>query len=172
MSTTGHENEVVRVSGLKATMRKGGNLGIPNKAACSTTAATAAKTITLKEGFALEDGAMVLVTFANAITVANATLAVTYPNAAGTQQTTAAKPIKYGGAALAANLIKANMMVMLRYYTDGENSANDCWNVVGDLTPSGFKITHNNTTGADEFEAIGSATLVHDTSTGADKFVF
>ena len=50
MSTTGHENEVIRVSGLKSTMRKGGNLGIPNKAVCSTAAATAAKAITLKEG--------------------------------------------------------------------------------------------------------------------------
>lgn len=172
MSTTGHENEVVRVSGLKASTRKCGNLGIPNQAACSTAAATAAKTITLKQGFSLEDGAMVLVTFENAITVAAATLAVTYTDTTGTQQTTAAKPIKYGGAALAANLIKANMMVILRYYTDGENTANDCWNVVGDLTPSGFNITHNNTTGADQFEAIGSATIEHDDTTGADKFTF
>lgn len=133
-----------------------GNIATPNKGTCSTAAATAAKEVTLPASFKLEDGAVAIVKFTNAISTANATLSVN----AGT-----AKPINYRGATLGANLIKAGSEVILRY--DGT-----AWNIVGDLTPSGFNITHNNTTGADQFEAIGSATLVHDTTTGADKFTF
>lgn len=41
-----------------------------------------------------------------------------------------------------------------------------------DVVTSGFRITHNNETGADEFEAIGTATFTHNNETGADSFVF
>ena len=51
------------------------NKGIGNEAVCQTAAATAAKTVTAPEGFSLSIGATIIVTFQNAITVANATLA-------------------------------------------------------------------------------------------------
>lgn len=54
----------------------------------------------------------------------------------------------------------------LQQTKNGQTS--DIVNVVN----SGFKVTHNNTTGADEFEAIGTATFVHDNTTGADKLTF
>lgn len=117
MSTTGHENEVVRVSGLKATMKKGGNLGIFNKGTCTTAAATAAKEVTVGAAFTLTDGATVLVRFTYGITAADATLSVN----SGT-----AKPIYYRGAALPAGLVHAKDTLLLKY-----NSSQ--WDVVGEL---------------------------------------
>lgn len=43
---------------------------------------------------------------------------------------------------------------------------------VCDVVTSGFRLTHNNETGADVFEAIGTATFTHNDETGADSFVF
>lgn len=43
---------------------------------------------------------------------------------------------------------------------------------VCDVVASGFRLTHNNETGADVFEAIGTATFTHNDETGADSFVF
>jgi len=118
MSTTGHENELVTVAGLKATAKKGGNKGIFNEAICSTAGATAAKvTNTVPASFTLASGATIIVKFTYGITVANATLQV---------GDTAAKPIYYRGAALEANKIKAGDKVMLRY--DGVS-----YNIVGSL---------------------------------------
>lgn len=117
MSTTGHENEVVRVSGLKATMKKGGNLGIFNKGTCTTAAATAAKEVTVGAAFTLTDGATVLVRFTYGISAADATLSVN----SGT-----AKPIYYRGAALPAGLVHAKDTLLLKY-----NSSQ--WDVVGEL---------------------------------------
>lgn len=153
MATTGHESEVIDVQGLASAMAKAMNLGISNKGTCTTAAGTAAKTVQVADGFALSADAMVLVTFQNAVTVASATLNV---------NSTGAKPIKYGGAALEANLIKANMMVMLRYYTDGENADNDCWNVIGDLTPSGFTFEYDPIDMSLNIIPIGSATASYD----------
>ncbi len=190
MSTTGHGTEFINVQGLKASLKKGGNKGIFNEATCSTAAGTAAKEIaTAPKSFSLVSGAKILVTFTNAITVANATLQV---------GSATAKPIYYHGAALAANLVKAGSVLLLVY--DGTK-----YNIVGDLdtdtdtvtditfdsntntlkktvggqqsdvvqiVTSGFSLTHDNATGADKFTAIGTATFTHDNTTGADKFTF
>ena len=163
MSTTGHELEAVNVQDLKASMKKGGNRGIYNEGTCTTAAATAAKEVTMGTTFDLVAEATILVKFANAITVANATLKVASPTVQ--MADAVAKPIFYCGAALGANLVKAGMIVMMRY--DGTN-----WNIIGDLTKSGFIITTDETTGTDIFTAMGSATVSHNDTTGADEFVF
>lgn len=153
------------VEGMQAHVRKIFNKGIGNVATCTTAGATAAKTVTMGTTFQLVAGAMVLVLFQNAITVGSATLAVTHTDLAGNTTTEAAKPIFYRGAALGANLIKSNMLVQMRY--DGTN-----FNVIGDLTQSGFIITTDETTGTDIFTAVGSASVSHNNTTGADEFVF
>lgn len=86
-----------------------------NVGTCSTAAATAAKEVTLGTTFALVTGATILVKFANAITVANATLAVTHTTLAGTTTTEAAKAIYLNGSALEANIIQAGASILLRY---------------------------------------------------------
>ena len=207
------------------------NKGIKNEAVCQTAAETAAKTIIAPAGFSLTNGATIIVGFANAIGVANATFAIgtavdstaddyseknpategwcvlsggtfvltedTEPQNGTTYYTlSAAKPIYYRGAALGANMVKAGSQIILRY--DGTS-----FNIIGNLdtdtvtdvsynsqtgmlqqkkngqttdittiVTSGFVITHNETTGADVFTAIGSATLTHDDTTGADVFTF
>ena len=141
------------------------NQGIGNMATCSTAAATQDKAVTLGTTFELVADALLLITFTNAITAANPRLVVTHTTIAGTTTTEAAKPIYYRGAALGSGLVKAGQQVLLKY--NGTQ-----FEVVGDLTPSGFLITHNNTTGADQFEAIGSATVTHNSSTGADVFTY
>ena len=95
-------------------MKKGGNRGIYNEGTCTTAAATAAKEVTLGTTFSPVAGATLFVTFQNAITVASATLTVTY-GASGSTSTLSAKPIYYKGAALAANMVGAGMKLMLRY---------------------------------------------------------
>ena len=115
--TSGHEQELVDVQDLKATLKKGGNKGLFNEASCSTAAATAAKTVTAPTSFTLVSGAKIIVTFTNAITVANATLAV---------GDTAAKPIYFRGAALAADIVKAGTSLLLSY--DGT-----AYNIIGGL---------------------------------------
>lgn len=144
------------LSNLSTQISNLGNIATPNKGTCSTAAATAAKEVTLPNSFALEDGAIAIVKFTNGIGVAGSTLSVN----AGT-----AKAINYRGAALGANQVKAGQEVLMRY--DGT-----AWNIVGDLTPSGFVITTDETTGTDIFTAVGSATVSHNDSTGADEFVF
>lgn len=106
MATTGHESEVVTVQGLKAAMKKGGNLGIFNKGTCGTAAATQAKTVTVGSGFTLVADAMLLVRFTYAITCENATLNV---------NSTGAKPIYNKGAALEADIIPAGALLQLCY---------------------------------------------------------
>ena len=97
-------------------VRTASNKGLGNAGTCSTAAATEAKEVTLGSTFELVDGATILVTFQNAITVASATLAVTHtPLGESAAVTEVAKPIYYRGAALGANLIKAGMMVQMRY---------------------------------------------------------
>ena len=118
MATTGHEHERVEVQGLKASMKKGGNIGIYNDCICSTAAATAAKvTNTVPPSFSLTAKAKILVKFTYGINVANATLQV---------GENAAKPIYYQGNALDAGRVKAGMFVLLQY--DGTN-----FNIVGDI---------------------------------------
>lgn len=184
MSTTGHENEVVRVSGLKATMKKGGNLGIFNKGTCTTAAATAAKEVTVGAAFTLTDGATVLVRFTYGISAADATLSVN----SGT-----AKPIYYRGAALPAGLVHAKDTLLLKY-----NSSQ--WDVVGSIdkssvsynsstgklqqtingqtsdvttiVTSGFSLTEDDTNGLDIIAPIGSATITDDNTNGLDILTF
>lgn len=101
------------------------NKGIGSDGICSTAAATQAKEVTVGTTFNPVAGATLLVTFTNAITVASATLAVTY-GASGLQTTLSGKPICYRGAALGANLVMAGTTLILRY--DGTN-----YNIVGTL---------------------------------------
>ena len=82
---------------------------------CSTAADTAAKAVTIGDGFIFGQKKLMLVKFTNGITVASATLAVTYTDKNNTQQTTAAIPIYYKGAALPANLVGAGDSVMMKY---------------------------------------------------------
>lgn len=72
---------------------------------CSTDAGTAAKTATIS-GFSLVAGAHVTMVFTNGISVASATLNI---------NSTGAKAIKFGGAALKANAIRANARVEMVY---------------------------------------------------------
>ncbi len=139
------------------------NKGVGNNATCSTAGSTAAKEVTMGTTFDLVAEATILVKFANAITVANATLKVATPTVQ--MADAVAKPIFYCGVALGANLIKAGMTVMMRY--DGTN-----WNIVGDLTKSGFIITNDETSGTDTFTAIGSAEITPNDTTGVDAFTF
>lgn len=139
------------------------NKGIGNHAACSTAGNTAAKEVTMGTTFNLVEDATILVKFQNAITVANATLKVATPTVQ--MQDAVAKPIFYRGAALGANLVKAGMSVIMRY--DGTN-----WNIIGDLTKSGFIITTDETTGTDIFTAVGSAEITPNDTTGVDAFTF
>lgn len=118
MSTTGHESEAINVQGLKASLKKGGNIGIYNEAICSTAGGTAAKvTNTTPPSFTLTAGAKILVKFTYAISAENATLQV---------GSNSAKPIYYKGSALPADLVKAGTSLLLAY--DGTN-----FNIVGDI---------------------------------------
>ena len=139
------------------------NKGVGNNATCSTAGSTAAKEVTMGTTFDLVAEATILVKFANAITVANATLKVATPTVQ--MADAVAKPIFYCGAALGANLVKAGMTVIMRY--DGTN-----WNIIGDLTKSGFIITADETTGTDIFTAVGSAEITPNDTTGVDAFTF
>lgn len=139
------------------------NKGVGNNATCSTAGSTSAKEVTMGTTFDLVAEATILVKFANAITVANATLKVATPTVQ--MADAVAKPIFYCGAALGANLVKAGMTVMMRY--DGTN-----WNIIGDLTKSGFIITTDETTGTDIFTAVGSAEITPNDTTGVDAFTF
>ena len=109
------------------------NKGIGSEGTCSTAAATAAKTVTVGTTFKPVAGATLIVTFQNAITVANATLAVTY-GASGSQQTLAAKPIYYRGSALAANLVEAGATLVLRYDGTNYNLKGSIYTVIGTQT--------------------------------------
>ena len=133
MSTTGHETEAINVRGLKASLKKGGNIGIFNECICSTAGGTAAKvTNTVPPSFSLVSGAKIIVKFTYAITVANATLQV---------GNTAAKPIYFRGAALEADVVKSGTSLLLSY--DGTS-----YNIIGGLGESleagdGIDITSN-----------------------------
>lgn len=126
-STSGHESEAINVEGLKAALKASGNKGLYNYATCSTAAGTPAKVIdTAPTSFSLETGAVIVVKFTNAITVANATLKV---GSSGT-----AKSIYYRGAALAANKVAAGAQVMLRY--NGTQ-----YDIIGDLDTNTGAVT-------------------------------
>lgn len=116
----------VKLGGMQAHTRDLFNKGIGSEGTCSTAAATAAKEVTLGTTFELVNKATILVKFTNAISVASATLAVTHTDLDGTTTTETAKPIYYRGAALAANMVKAGDILVLRY--DGTS-----WNIIGVL---------------------------------------
>ena len=130
MSTTGHETEAINVRGLKASLKKGGNIGIFNECICSTAGGTAAKvTNTVPPSFSLVSGAKIIVKFTYAITVANATLQV---------GETAAKPIRIMGSALDANIIKAGTSVLLSY--DGT-----AYNIIGGVGGNDVDVSYDTT---------------------------
>lgn len=134
--TDGHKHEVVTIEGLKSSHRKAGFYNGLNKCVCSTAAATSAKTVTVGAAFELVEKAVIYVKFTHGITSENPTLAVTYTDAEGDQQTTQAKPIYFAGAALGAGLVKENMLVELHY--NGSQ-----WELVGGGTPSGFQLEYD-----------------------------
>lgn len=197
MSTTGHESEAIKVSGLKAALKKGGNKGLFNEATCSTAAATPEKvTNTVPPSFSLTGGAKIIVKFTYGISVANATLQV---------GDTAAKPIYYRGTALAAGIVKAGDKLFLAY--NGTQ-----WDVVGvldqdlngkadvsstvsnvsydsatgklrqtingqttditDVVKSGFVPTFNSETGIMTMTPKGAATIAPDAQTGLIQMTF
>lgn len=130
MPTTGHETEAINVRGLKASLKKGGNIGIFNECICSTAGGTAAKvTNTVPPSFSLVSGAKIIVKFTYAVTVANATLQV---------GETAAKPINFMGSALNANVIKAGMPVLLSY--DGT-----AYNIIGGVGGNDVDVNYDTT---------------------------
>lgn len=155
----------VNVEVMQNSVAVAANKGIMNQAVCQTAANTAAKTVTMGNTFDLVTKAMILVKFQNAITVANATLNITHTDLGGNESSTGAKAIHYRGAALPAGLVKAGTEVPMRY--DGTR-----WNIIGDLTPSGFTITSDEEHGIDEFSAIGSASITEDDEHGYDEFDF
>lgn len=160
------QTKTINLEDLQISIQDVFNKGCGNISVCSTAAGTVTKDVTLGTIFSLVSGATVLVKFTYGITVANATLAVTHtPFGASEATIEAAKPIYYRGAALPAGLVKAGTMVMLRY--NGTQ-----FDIVGDLTPSGFTVTSNEQTGYDEFEAIGSAQITEDDTNGYDEFTF
>lgn len=134
--TEGHEDELVSVEDLKGVLKKNSIYNGLNKCVCSTAAATSAKTVTVGAAFELVEKAVIYVKFTHGITSKNPTLAVTYTDAEGDQQTTQAKPIYFAGAALGAGLVKENMLVELHY--NGSQ-----WELVGGGTPSGFQLEYD-----------------------------
>ena len=197
MSTTGHESEAIKVSGLKAALKKGGNKGIFNEAICSTAAATPAKvTNTAPPSFSLTGGAKIIVKFTYGISVANATLQV---------GDTAAKPIYYRGTALAAGIVKAGDRLLLGYngtqwdvvgvldqdlsgkadvsstvsnvsYNSStskiQQTINGVTSDVCSIAQGGYQIIEDNTNGIDELTPVGGATITDDNENGLDVLTF
>ena len=195
--TEQEKKKTVNVEDMQAFGKVLHNKGIGSEGVCTTAAGTAAKTVTVGTTFNPVAGAMILVTFQNAVTVAHATLAVTY-GPSGSTSTLAATPIYYRGSALGANLVKAGATLLLRY--DGLN-----FNIVGDLdtdtntvtdvsfnsstgklqktvngstsdvcdvVTSGFRITQDDVNGIDTFTAVGQSTITEDNTNGIDNFNF
>jgi hypothetical protein len=117
--TSGHEQELVNVQDLKATLKKSGNKGLFNTATCSTAAGTAAKTVACTD-YVLTTGSKVLVKFTNTNTAANATLNV---------NSTGAKAIYVNGAAVEARRLQGGTIYEFVYngtqydLVDGKTSA-------------------------------------------------
>ena len=82
---------------------------------CDTAADTAAKTVTVGDGFVFGEKKLLVVKFTNGISVAGATLAVTYTDKDNVSRTTAALPIYYRKAALGAGRVAAGDSLTLRY---------------------------------------------------------
>ena len=101
-------------------------------ATCSTAAATAKKEVEVGS-FTFGTDSRLTVLFTNGISVANATLELTYTDGEGVEQTVE-KPIYYRGAALGADMVKANATIQLRYNA-AANSGSGAWEVIGDLYP-------------------------------------
>ena len=130
--TEDEKKKAVNMEDMQAHSRRLMNKGIINEGTCTTAAGTAAKQVILNNTFLLANKATVIVTFQNAITVANATLAIGKTESGETTYGTA-YPIKYRGTALAADMVKAGDTVILRLVYDSETPANSYWNVVGTL---------------------------------------
>ena len=145
--TEDEKKKAVNMEDMQAHSRRLMNKGIINEGTCTTAAGTAAKQVILNNTFLLANKATVIVTFQNAITVANATLAVGKTESGETTYGTA-YPIKYRGAALAANLVGAGSMLSLRLVYDSVTPANSYWNIVGDInTDKSVEKTYEQVTG-------------------------
>ena len=124
--TDTEKNKKVELGVMQAHTKTLFNKGIGNEGICSTEADVAAKEVILGTTFELVPKATIIVTFTNEIAVANATLTVTHTDLDGNQTVEDAKPIKYRGTALGANLVRAGLIVLMRY--DGT-----AWNIIGGL---------------------------------------
>jgi len=130
---------------------------------CTTAAATAKKEVGTGS-YSLGADSRLTVKFTNGISVANATLELTYLDNENVERTLE-KPIYYSGAAIGAGLVKAGMTVQLRYNGDE-------WEVIGELAPSGFMIVNDETSGIDTLSSVGTASISEDTETGIDELTF
>lgn len=145
--TEEEKKKAVNMEDMQAHSRRLMNKGIINEGTCPTAAGTAAKQVILNNTFLLANKATVIVTFQNAITVANATLAIGKTESGETTYGTA-YPIKYKGANLAANLVDAGSVLTLRLVYDSETPANSYWNIVGDInTDKSVEKTYEQVTG-------------------------
>ena len=144
------KEKIVNVEDLQSSQQQALNKGIGSDGVCSTAAATAAKAVTLGTIFELVTGATFIVTFTNGNSAANATLAVTHTNLAGTTTTETAKPIYLNGAALAADVLEAGATLILRY--DGTN-----FNIIGGAGQGGpdtaYVGEYDSSAGAPDFDA-------------------
>jgi hypothetical protein len=178
--TDNQKSQNPTVEGMQNHTRTLFNKGILNDGTCSTEAATAAKEVTLGTTFALTDKATIIVTFANAISAANATLAVTHTTLAGTTTTEDAKPIYYNGAALASGLVQAGSKVILRYNasivtgqdTETGDDITGAWEVIGSLGAIyeylTVSLTSNQTN--PNSDLIGATVVITDTDGGSTLF--
>lgn len=130
---------------------------------CDTAAATAKKEIETGS-YSLGSDSRLTVKFVNGISVADATLELTYLDDGNAEQTVE-KPIYYAGTALTAGLVKPGMTIQLRY-----NGAQ--WDIIGELAPSGFLIYNDETSAVDALSAVGTASISENTSTGIDEILF
>lgn len=101
-------------------------------ATCSTAAATAKKQVTVGS-YTFGTDSRLTIKFTNGISVASATLELTYTDDENTSQTVE-KPIYYRGVALGADMVKAGATIQIRYDA-ASNSGNGAWEVIGDLYP-------------------------------------
>lgn len=132
------------------------NVVTPNKATCSTAAATVAKEVTMPNTFSLTSGALIFVKFTNGISCSGATLSVNAGDA---------KDIYYRGSALGANLVKAGVEIPLHY--NGTQ-----WDVVGDFAGNGFQVSYDLPTNTKHLTSVGAATVSYDSETNTKHLTF
>ena len=188
MATKGHEQEAIKVEGMQHSFQKFKNdiIGIPNVTDAVYYTQAEAEAYNAALTGALDDETPLTAEQAAAY---NAAITGAAKEAGDTLSTAeaAAYNATLDGAVSTTDVKTPAVPTKVKDYVDGNTVTNVSYNSstgklqqtkngqtsdIVSVVNSGFKLTHNNTTGADQFEAIGTATLVHDTTTGADKFTF